>query len=98
MSLCVYRNNSLQLLDPFFDDEDDMSDIVQPIPMQSTESNLPVVLRSSFAKCCASGVNTGVVVTVRALLPHLGRVAVTVALVVERPSSEFAKRHGVGVA
>ena len=60
MSLCVYRNNSLQPLDPFFDDEDDMPDcaLVQPIPMQSTESHLPVVLRSSFAKYCASGVGS----------------------------------------
>ena len=88
MSLCVYRNNSLQPLSPFFDDEDDMPDcaLVRPIPMQSTESHLPVVVDSyaaRFAKCCASGVDTGVVVTVRVPLSHVGRVAVTVALVVE---------------
>ena len=58
MSLCVYRNNSPQSLDPFFDDEADIPDcaLMQPIPMQSTESHLPVVLHSLFVKCCASGV------------------------------------------
>ena len=39
----------------------------------------------------------GVVVTARVLLSHVGGVVVTVALVVERLSSEFAKRRDVGV-
>lgn len=42
-------SHSQQQLDPFFDDEDDMPDSAfgRPIPMQSTESNLP--LRNSAA-------------------------------------------------
>ena len=52
MSLCVHRNNSLQPLGPFFDDEDDMPDcvVVRPMPMQNTESHLPVVLDSYAAR------------------------------------------------
>ena len=51
----AYHAFSPQPLDPFFDDEDDMHDsaVVQPIPMQRTESHLPVILRRSFAKCYA---------------------------------------------
>ena len=40
---------------------------------------------------------TGVVDVARVLLSHVGGVVVTVALVVERLSSEFAKRRDVGV-
>ena len=56
----AYHASTPQLLDPFFDDEDDMPDsvLVRPTPMQSTESHLPVVLRRSCAKCCASGVGS----------------------------------------
>ena len=56
----AYHASTPQLLDPFFDDEDDMPDsvLVRPTPMQSTESHLPVVLRRSFAKCCTSGVGS----------------------------------------
>ena len=52
MSLCVHRNNSLKPLGPFFDDEDDMPDcaLVRSIPMQSTESHLPVVVVSYAAR------------------------------------------------
>ena len=40
----AYHASSPQPLDPFFDDEDDMPDsaLGRPIPMQSTESHLPL--------------------------------------------------------
>ena len=48
----AYHASSPQPLDPFFDDEDDMRDsaVVRPIPMQSTESHLPVVVDSYAAR------------------------------------------------
>ena len=56
----AYYASSPQPLDPFFENEDDMPDsaLVRPIPMQSAESHHPVVLRRSFAKCCASGIGS----------------------------------------
>ena len=54
----AYHASSPQpLANPFFDDEDDTLDsaLVQPIPIQGTGSHLPVVLRHSVTKCCASG-------------------------------------------
>ena len=54
----AYHASSPQpLANPFFDDEDDTPDsaLVRPIPIQGTGSHLPVVLRRSVAKCCASG-------------------------------------------
>ena len=59
-SSSAYHASSPQPLDPFFDVDDDMPDsaLVRPKPMQSTESHLHVVIRRSFAKCCASGVGS----------------------------------------
>ena len=87
----AYHTSSPQPLDPFFDDEDDTPDIalVRHIPIQTliteyriSSSRGPTPLVCEVLRV-RGGPDTGVVVTARVLLSHVGRVVVPVALVAE---------------
>ena len=87
----AYHASSPQPLDPFFDDEDDTPDIalVRHIPTQTLITEYRISLsRGPTPLVCEvlhvrGGPDTGVVVTARVLLSHVGRVVVPVALVAE---------------
>ena len=87
----AYHASSPQPLDPFFDDEDDKPDIalVRHIPIQTpiteyriSSSRGPAPLVCEVLRFRGRP-DTGALVTARVLLSHVGRVVVTVALVVE---------------
>ena len=89
--LTTRHASSPQPLDLFFDDEDDTPDIalVRHVPIQTliteyriSPSRGPTPLVCEVLRV-RGGPDTGVVVTARVLLSHVGRVVVTVALVVE---------------